>query len=83
MGRLRDRFDVASPLLLLQSGSKTCLFCDLVITPKEARNNISVDAMETLKKPDGIAENWSKVKPVSSYAKNYELVWDKIRGLDA
>ena len=29
---------------------------DLVITSKEARNNVSVSAMETLKKPDGIAE---------------------------
>ena len=31
-GRLADRFDVAAPLLSLQYGSKTCLFCDLVIT---------------------------------------------------
>ena len=38
--------------------------------------------METLKKLGGIAEKWSKVKPVSSYAKNYELVWDKIKYLD-
>ena len=38
--------------------------------------------METLKKPGGIAEKWSKVQPVSSYAKNYELVWDKINDLD-
>ena len=29
---------------------------------KEARNNVSVNAMETFKKPDGIAEEkWSKV----------------------
>ena len=77
-----DRFHVASPLLSLQSGSKTYLFCDFVITSKEARNNISVSAMETLKKLAGIAEKWSKVKPVSSYAKNYELVWDKIKYLD-
>ena len=35
--------------------------------------------METLMKPHGIAEKWSKVKPVSSYAKNYEVVWDKIK----
>ena len=82
MGRLADRFDVASPFLSLQSGSKTCLFCDLVITSKEARNDISVSAMEILKKLGGIAEKWSKVKPVSSYAKNYELVWDKIKDLD-
>ena len=40
MSRLADRFDVASPLLSLQSGSKTCLFCDLVITSKKARINI-------------------------------------------
>ena len=71
--RLTDTFDVASPLLLLQLGSKTCLFCDLDITSKEARNNISVSMMETLKKPSG--------KP-SSYAKNYELVWGKIKDLD-
>ena len=38
--------------------------------------------METLKKPGGTAENWSKVKPVCSYAKNYELIWDKIKDLD-
>ena len=56
MDRLADRLDVASPLLSLQSGSKTLLFCDLVNTSKEARNNISVSAMETLKKPGGIAE---------------------------
>ena len=82
MDRLADRLDVASPLLSLQPGCRTCLFCDLVITSKEARNNITVSAMETLKKPDGIAEKWSKVKPVSSYAKNYELVWDKTKNLD-
>ena len=35
--------------------------------------------METSKKLDEIAEKWSKVKPVSSHAKNYELVWDKIK----
>ena len=56
MDRLADRLDVASPLLSLQSGSKTLMFCDLVNTSKEARNNISVSAMETLKKPGGIAE---------------------------
>ena len=50
------------------------LFCDLVITSKEARNNISVSAMETFNKDGGIADRWSKVKPVSSRAKNYELV---------
>ena len=71
MDRLADRFDVASPLLSLQSISKTCLFCDLVITSKEARYNISASAMEILKKPGGITEKWSKVKPVSFYAKNY------------
>ena len=38
--------------------------------------------MEILKKPGGIAEKWSKVKPVSSYAKNYELVCDKIKDWD-
>ena len=74
MDRLADRFDVASPLLSLQPGSKTCLFCDLVITSKEARNNISVSAMETFNEDGGIADRWSKVKPVSSRAKNYELV---------
>ena len=56
MDRLADRFDVASPLVSLQSGSKTCLICDLVIVSKEVRNDISVSAIETLKKPDGIAE---------------------------
>ena len=65
----------------LQSGSKTCLFNSLFTTSKEARNNISVSAMETSKKLDEIAEKWSKVKPVSSHAKNYELVWDKIKDL--
>ena len=74
MDKLADRFDVALPLLPLQSGSKTCLFCGLVITSKEARNNISVSAMETLKKLDGIAEKWPKAKPVSSHAKNYVLI---------
>ena len=38
--------------------------------------------MEILKKLDGIAEKSSKVKSVSSHAKNYELVWDKIKDLD-
>ena len=33
--------------------------------------------METLKKPGVIAEKWWKVKPVSSYAKNHELGWDR------
>ena len=39
--------------------------------------------METLKKLDGIAEKWSKAKPVSSHAKNYELIWDRIKDLNA
>ena len=69
MGKFADRFDVASPLLSLQSGSKTCLFCGLVITSKEAKDNISVSVMATLKKLDGIAEKWSKVKPISSQLK--------------
>ena len=38
--------------------------------------------MEILKKPGGIAEKWLKVRPVSSYVKNYKLVWDKIKDLD-
>ena len=38
--------------------------------------------METSKNFDEIAEKWSKVKPVSSHAKNYEMVWDKIKDLD-
>ena len=38
--------------------------------------------MEILKKPGGIAEKWLKVRPVSSYAKNYKLIWDKIKDLD-
>ena len=38
--------------------------------------------MKTLKKSDGIVKTWPKVKAVSSYAKNYELVWDKIKDLD-
>ena len=62
LDRIGDRFDVASPLLSLQSGSKTCLFCELVITSKEARNNISVSEMETLKIPVGRGEKWLKVK---------------------
>ena len=70
MDKSADRFDVASSLLSLQYGSKTCLFCDLVITSKEARNNIIVSAMEKMKKPDGISGKWSKVKPVSSHTKN-------------
>ena len=82
MKKFADRFDVASPLLPLQSGSKTCLLCGLVITSKETRNNISVRAVEKLKKLDGIEEKWIKVKPVSSHAKNYELVCYKIKDLD-
>ena len=66
----------------MQSSSETCLFCGIVITSKEARNNISVSVLETLKKLDGIAEKSSKVKSVSSHAKNYELIWDKIKDLD-
>ena len=38
--------------------------------------------MEILKKADGIAEEWLKVKPVSSCTENYELVWDKIKDFD-
>ena len=47
MDRLADRFDDASPLLSLQTGSKTCLFCDLVITSKEATINIDGNIKET------------------------------------
>ena len=42
----------------------------------------TVNVMKTLKKPDGLIEKWSKVKPASSYAKHYELVWNKIKDLD-
>ena len=56
MDRLAERFDVASLLLSLQFGLRTCLVCLLIITSKEARNNVSVNAMETLRKPDAIAE---------------------------
>ena len=63
-------FVAASPFLSFQSGSKTCQFCDLVIISKEARNNISVRATETLKKPDVVAQKWSNIEPVSSNAKS-------------
>ena len=83
MDWLADRVHVASSLLLLQPRSKTYLFCDLVITSKEARNCISISAMKAVKKLDGIWNKWSKVKPVSCYTKNYELVLDEIKDLDA
>ena len=54
MDWLADRVHVASSLLLLQPRSKTYLFCDLVITSKEARNCISISAMKAVKKLDGI-----------------------------
>ena len=82
MDRLTDNFDVVSLLPSLQFGSKTCLFCNLVITSKEASNTISVSTMETLKKSHGIAEKWSKIKLVSSCAKNYDFVWGRIKNLD-
>lgn len=25
------------------------------------------------------ADRWAKVKPISTYARNFELVWDKIK----
>ena len=56
MDRLAERFNLASLSLSLQFGLKTCLVCHLIITSKEARNNVSVNAMEALKKPDVIAE---------------------------
>ena len=74
MDRLADKFDLASLSLSLQFGFKICLPCDLIITSKEARNNVSVNAMETLKKPDAIAEKKANVKPVSTYTKNYEII---------
>ena len=82
MYKFADKFDVASPLLWLQPGPKTCQFCDFSITSKEVKKNISVSAMETLKKLDGIVEKWSNVRPVSSQAKNYEPFWDKIKNVD-
>ena len=82
MYKFVDKFDVASPLLWLQPGPKTCQFCEFSFTSKEVRKNISVSAMETLKKIDGIVEKWSNVKPVSSQAKNYEPFWDKIKNVD-
>ena len=63
MDKLGYKFDVASPLLPLQSGYKTCLFCSLAITSKE-NNNISVSVVETLKKLGLITEKRSKVRPV-------------------
>ena len=49
-----------------ECNSQTELFCDLVVTSKEVRNNISVSVMEILMKLDGITEKWAKVKPVFS-----------------
>ena len=82
MYKFADRFDVASPLLWLQPGSKTYQFWGFGITSKEVRNDISVSTMETLKKIDGIVEKSSNVKQVSAQAKNYEPFWDKIKNVD-
>ena len=38
--------------------------------------------MKNLTKAGGITEKWSKMKPVSTYACNFELVWNKIKDLD-
>ena len=82
MYKFADRFDVASPLLWLQPGSKTYQFWGFGITSKEVRNDISVSTMETLKKIDGIVEKSSNVKQVSAQAKDYEPFWDKIKNVD-
>ena len=74
-----DKFRVTTPLLSLQAGSKACLFCDLIIKKAESTNNVSSNAIGNLK---NIAKRWSEIKPLSSYAKNFELVWDKVKHLD-
>lgn len=58
---------------------KHACFCDLVITPNEARSKISVSAIKVLNKPDGIAEKWSKVnldkiKNLDAPAEDYEMI---------
>ena len=82
MDTFADRFDIASSFLSLPSGSEIYLFCGLVITRKEARIYILVSKKETLKKLEGIAGKLLKVKSVCSHAKNYELVWNKVKDLD-
>ena len=40
------------------------------------KTTLSFTALESLK---NIAKRWSQIKPKSSYASNFELVWDKIK----
>ena len=82
MEQSEDKFNTASPLLTLKLGDKTSLFCGGLVSPKESTNNVTVSAMINLQKVNGIAEKWSKVQPVSLYAKNFELVWGKIKDID-
>ena len=73
MDKQSDKFTVATPLLTLQSGGTNCLYCGCVISSKEKKNNLKVGAFEKLQIVDGIAEKWSRIQPVSSYAKSFDL----------
>ena len=71
-----------APLLTVQVGTKTCLFCQCDIKSKEISTNVSANALEKLQETGGFAEKWSKTSPTSAYAKNFELVWEKIKSIN-
>ena len=53
-----------------------------VCTTVECPNVLKVATLEKLQEEGGIAERWSKTQPVSAYAKNFELVWEKVKLVD-
>ena len=74
-----ETFTVTSPLLSLTSDTNTCLLCDFIVEEREKKKTLSFRAIQNLKE---IAKRWSLISPESSYATNFDLVWDKIKGLN-
>ena len=69
-----DKFGIATPLLTLQTGSQTCLYCGCVILARELTNNVTESALEKLQKDGGIAQQWSKVQPGGKWRTSTFLV---------
>ena len=74
-----ETFKVTSPLLSLTSDTNTCLlFCDFIVEERE-KTTLSFRAIQNLKE---VAKHWSLISTKSSYATNFELVWNKMKNLN-
>ena len=74
-----ETLKVTSPLLSLTSDTNTCLLCDFIAEEREKKTTLSFRAIQNLKQ---IAKHWSLISTKSSYATNFELVWDKMKDVN-